>query len=101
MDAEVGALQNFDIGTMPLPDSEWTRGKGGYKLLQYMAVGIPCVASPVGINSILIKEGVNGYLADSEDQWYKKLEMLIRDRALRESIGFEGRKMVENNILLK
>lgn len=95
LDTEVANLHDFDIGIMPLPDDEWTRGKGGYKLLQYMAVGIPCVASPVGINSILVREGINGYLADSEEQWYEKLEMLIRDGGLRKKIGANGRKIVE------
>lgn len=101
LDTEVENLQDFDIGIMPLPDDKWSRGKGGYKLLQYMAVGIPCVASPVGINSALIKEGVNGYLANSEDQWYDKLETLIKNRALRESMGVSGRKIVEERYSLE
>jgi len=101
LDAEVGDLQDFDIGIMPLPNDEWSRGEGGYKLLQYMAVGIPCVASPVGINSALIKEGVNGYLANSEDQWYQKLEVLIKNRTLRESMGASGRNIVEERYSLE
>jgi len=95
LDTEVTYLQNFDIGIMPLPDNEWTRGKGGYKLLQYMAVGIPCVASPVGVNAKLIREGINGYLANSENEWYKKLEVLIKNETLRESMGKNGRKIAE------
>lgn len=101
LNTEVKNLQDFDIGIMPLPDDERTRGKGGYKLLQYMALGIPCVASPVGINSTLIKEGLNGYLADSEDQWFEKLEMLIKDRGLRRSMGANGRKIVEEQYSLE
>lgn len=95
LDTEVKNLQNFDIGIMFLPDDEWSRGKGGYKLLQYMAVGIPCVASPVGINCKLIVEGVNGFLAGSEDEWYQKLELLINARLLRKRMGKNGRKIAE------
>jgi len=101
LDTEVENLHDFDIGIMPLPDDKWTRGKGGYKLLQYMAVGIPCIASPVGINSILIREDVNGYLANSEDEWYEKLEILIKNRVLRESMGANGRKLVEEQYSLE
>jgi len=101
LDSEVENLHNFNIGIMPLPDNEQARGKGGYKLLQYMAIGIPCVASPVGINSMLIKEGVNGYLADSEDHWYEKLQLLINNQALRESMGVRGREIVEQQYSLQ
>lgn len=101
LDTEVENMHNFDIGIMPLPDNEQASGKGGYKLLQYMAIGIPCVASPVGINSVLIKEGVNGYLADSEDQWYEKLEILINNIALRESMGAKGREIAEQQYCLQ
>ncbi|MGA2915004.1 MAG: glycosyltransferase family 4 protein [Sedimentisphaerales bacterium] len=97
LDTEVADLQNFDIGIMPLPDDEWTRGKGGYKLLQYMAVGIPCIASPVGINMELIKDGENGFLAATEDEWYEKISLLIRDPELRKNIGMRGRNFVVKN----
>ena len=101
LDSEVENLHNFDIGIMPLIDSEQARGKGGYKLLQYMAIGIPCVASPVGINSILIEEGVNGYLADSQEQWYEKLQILIDNKSLRESMGAKGRAIAEQRYSLQ
>ena len=100
-DTEVENLHDFDIGIMPLPDDEWSRGKGGYKLLQYMAIGIPCIASPVGINSTLIREGINGYLASSEDEWFEKLEILIKNRILRRSMGVNGRKLIEEKYSLK
>ena len=100
-DTEVENLHHFDIGIMPLPDDEWSRGKGGYKLLQYMAIGIPCIASPVGINSTLIREGINGYLASSEDEWFEKLEILIKNRTLRKSMGANGRKIIEEKYSLK
>lgn len=98
---ELDHLHRFDIGIMPLWDNEQSRGKGGYKLLQYMAIGIPCVASPVGINSSLIQEGVNGYLADSEEQWYEKLARLIENQALREAMGARGREIAERDYSLR
>jgi glycosyltransferase involved in cell wall biosynthesis len=92
---EVNQLQSFDIGLMPLPDDEWTRGKGGYKLLQYMACGLPCVASPVGINSALIAEGENGFLARTDDEWVQKLMALICQPDLRRQMGQAGRRRAE------
>lgn len=85
-------LGRMDIGIMPLPDNEWTRMKGGYKLLQYLSAGIPCVASPVGINQSIIKPGENGYLAATEEEWYLFLEGLINDPELRSRLGSCGRR---------
>lgn len=85
-------IGQMDIGLMPLPDTDWTRMKGGYKLLQYMSAGIPCVASPVGINQSIIKPGENGFLASSEEEWYLTLVKLITDRELRIRLGANGRR---------
>lgn len=93
LDTEVADLQELDIGIMPLPDDEWTRGKGGYKLLQYMAIGIPCVASPVGINTELVQEGLNGLLAKNEEEWIDKLSRLIEDKELRQEMGKKAREI--------
>lgn len=98
LSTEVVELEDFDIGIMPLPDNEWTRGKGGYKLLQYMAMGIPAVASPVGINNELIREGMNGFLATSEEEWLDKLALLIKDKDLREYMGKRGREIAEEEL---
>lgn len=96
-DTEVLDLQDFDIGIMPLPDDEWSRGKGGYKLLQYMSLAIPCVASPVGINTEIIKEGINGFLAVNEAEWLNKLSLLINDGELRGKLGRQGREIAKMN----
>jgi len=95
LEDEVTDLQDFDIGIMPLGMDEWCKGKSGYKLLQYMAVGIPCVASAVKSSQELIKDGVNGFLAGSDKDWRDKLERLIKDSDLRARMGMEGRKVVE------
>ncbi|OGG46922.1 MAG: hypothetical protein A3F84_20900 [Candidatus Handelsmanbacteria bacterium RIFCSPLOWO2_12_FULL_64_10] len=93
-------LQAFDIGLMPLPDDEWTRGKGGYKLLQYMAVAVPAVASPVGINRILVSDGVDGFHATGEEEWVDRLCRLIRDADLRRQMGAAGRRKMEREYAL-
>ncbi|HAH32670.1 MAG TPA: hypothetical protein DCL44_10200 [Elusimicrobia bacterium] len=93
--SEAADLKNFDIGIMPLPDNEWTRGKGGYKILQYMAAGIPSVASPVGINSLLIRDGETGFLATTPGEWRDRLKKLITDAGLRRFMGKSARKEAE------
>jgi glycosyltransferase involved in cell wall biosynthesis len=100
LETEVQELQEFDIGIMPLPDDEWSRGKGGYKLLQYMALGIPSVASPVGINAEMIEEDINGFLADTEDEWFEKLSLLIDNHEKRETMGLNAREIVEKRYSL-
>lgn len=94
---EVGHILSFDIGVMPLPQSEYERGKCGLKLLQYMAAGIPAVASPVGVNSEIVKDGVNGYLAFSHEEWVEKMRSLMASTGLRREIGQRGRETVERS----
>ena len=89
---ETKALTKIDIGIMPLPDDDYARAKGGYKLYLYMAAGIPCVASPVGVNNSIINEGENGYLAASESEWLNVLKLLLQDSCLRRKAGEIGRK---------
>jgi glycosyltransferase involved in cell wall biosynthesis len=90
---EENALINMmDIGIMPLPDDEFARAKGGYKLYLYMAGEIPCVASPVGINSSIIRNNENGFLASSEEEWIDALEKLLLSRELRKRLGENGRR---------
>lgn len=95
LETEVQDLRGFDIGLMPLPDDPWTRGKGGYKLLQYLSMCIPAVSSPVGINREIVDDGVNGFCAGSHDEWVSCLERLIRNRALRHRMGKAGRAKME------
>jgi glycosyltransferase involved in cell wall biosynthesis len=92
---ETGDLSAMDIGIMPLPENEWTRGKCGLKALQYMALGIPAVCSPVGVNPSIISDDKNGLLAATEDEWIDKLMRLLRSRELRERLGAAGRETVE------
>jgi glycosyltransferase involved in cell wall biosynthesis len=92
--SEVEDLRAIDIGLMPLPDDEWARGKGGMKALQYMALGIPPVVSPVGVNTTIVTHGVNGLHAASDDEWVERLERLGRDTASRAQLGAEARRTV-------
>ncbi len=92
---EIVDLHTFDIGLMPLTDDPWSRGKCGFKLLQYMAVGIPAVCSPVGVNSEIVTDGLNGFLAGEEDEWLEKLGALIKDIQLRSEMGKLARETVK------
>lgn len=91
---EADDVREFDIGLMPLPDDEWARGKCGLKALQYMALGIPPVVSPVGVNALIVRDGVNGFHARSEREWIDRIDILLRDAALRRALGTEARKTV-------
>jgi len=94
---EAPTLSACDVGIMPLEDDEWTRGKGGFKLLQYMAAGLPAVASAVGVNREIVVEGETGYLARSGEEWERSLERLLLDGDLRRRLGAAGRRRVEEN----
>ena len=94
-------LQDIDMGLAPWPDHEWTKGKCATKLLQYMAVGIPVICSPVGVHNEIIKEGINGFLAASIKEWTEKIDLLIKNKALRKTIGLEGKKTLESSFSLK
>ena len=98
---EVNDIQGFDIGIMPLPDSPFERGKCGYKLIQYMACGKPVVASPVGVNSMIIRDGVDGFLASTHQEWISALTRLIADPKLRQQMGHAGRLRIENEFSLQ
>ena len=92
---EVDDLQPIDIGIMPLPEDKWSKGKCGAKALQFMGMGIPTVCSPVGVNSEIIQDDQNGFLASNEDEWVDKLSRLLRSPELRRRLGQAGRLTVE------
>ncbi len=100
IEEEVEDLRGFDIGLMPMPDDEWTRGKGGYKLLQYMATALPVVASPVGINRQIVTDGQEGFWAESTEQWQEKIGCLIEDVELRRRMGQMGREKMQREYSL-
>ncbi len=93
-ETEIEDLSAFDIGVMPLPDDEWSKGKCGFKLIQYLALEIPAVASPVGVNSQIIQHEKNGLLALSGREWVESLARLIREKTLRDKLGKAGRKQI-------
>jgi len=94
-DSEVSTIADFDIGIMPLPDDNWSKGKCAMKGLQYMGLQVPAVLAAVGINKDVIEDGVNGFLAADEQQWLTKLTLLIENPELRKQLGAAGRKTVE------
>ena len=94
-ESEVQDLAGIDIGVMPLPDDKWSKGKCGLKALQFMALGIPTICSPVGVNTDIIQDDQNGFIASTEDEWVDKLSRLLRSRELRQRLGQAGRATVE------
>jgi glycosyltransferase involved in cell wall biosynthesis len=94
LENEIEDLSEIDIGIMPLPNDEWANGKCGFKGLQYMSLEIPTIMSPVGVNTEIIQDGENGFLASGEQEWIDKLSLLIEDSELRKKIGAAGRKTV-------
>jgi glycosyltransferase involved in cell wall biosynthesis len=96
-ETEIKDLLQFDIGIMPLPDDQWAKGKCGFKALQYMALELPAVASPVGVNSRIINQGVNGFLCSTPEEWEEALRKLIEDSDLRKKMGINGRRTVVEN----
>jgi glycosyltransferase involved in cell wall biosynthesis len=88
----------FAVGIMPLPDTTYTRSKAGFKLLQYMAAGVPVVASPVGVNVELIERSGAGLLADTPSAWKAALERLLDDVELRQQMAARGRAFLRDFI---
>ena len=98
---EVQFIRELDIGVMPLPDQAFERGKCGYKLIQYMACGIPVVASPVGVNQKIVQSGKNGFFAGNIAEWQEALNKLAQSSSLRQKLGRNGRKLVESEYSLQ
>ena len=100
-DREMDQLLSIDIGIMPLDSNPWTEGKCGFKIIQYMAAGIPVVCSPVGVNKEVVTDSVNGLHADSIDQWEQSLSRLIEDKVLYDNMAAAGRKTADSRYNLQ
>lgn len=94
INSEIEDLSYIDIGIMPLQDDEWSKGKCGFKGLQYMSLEIPTVMSAVGVNKEIIQDGINGFLANDTNEWVEKLSQLIESPTLRQTLGKNGRQTV-------
>lgn len=94
-ETEAEDVASFDVGLMPLADDDWCRGKCGLKALQYMALGIPAVVSPVGVGAEIVRDGVSGFHARTEDEWVERIRLLLKDAELRARLGKEARRTVE------
>ena len=101
LDREVALFNTCDIGIYPLEDDEWARGKCGFKAIEFMACGVPVVASAVGVNREIIQDGVNGFLASTEREWVDKLGRLLADAALRRRFAAAGRQTIEASYSLR
>jgi len=100
-DDEVSDLQSFDIGIMPLRDDDWSKGKCGFKLIQYLSCAIPAICSPVGVNTDIIKNNYNGLLASNNEEWIKQLSILIKDSTLRMKLANNGVKTIKDRFSIK
>ena len=98
---EVENISACQVGVMPLLDSVWERGKCGYKLIQYMACGLPVVASAVGVNPEIVHHGENGFVANTADEWVTSLGKLLQSSSLRQQMGAAGRNRVEKEYCIQ
>lgn len=99
-DREVQNFHDLDIGVMPLPMEEWSKGKSGCKLRQYMASGVPGVATEIGYNCELVDHNKNGLLVESESEWVEALDRLVVDHELRNRLALEARRSVEQRFAI-
>ena len=91
---EADSIKGFDVGIMPLDDTPWERGKCGYKLIQYMASGIPVIATGIGVNKEIVNHGVNGFIANGDEEWREALVYLATQREELTKMGRAGREIV-------
>jgi glycosyltransferase involved in cell wall biosynthesis len=97
---EVELFNTCDIGVYPLADDDWARGKCGFKAIQFMACGVPVIASPVGVNRDIIEDGVNGFLAATAADWHGKLARLVSDAGLRQRMAAAARRTIQERYSL-
>ena len=100
LDREVELFNTCDMGVYPLADDEWSKGKCGFKAIQFMACGVPVVAAAVGVNRDIIQDGVNGFLASTQEEWIEKIGRLLRDPELRARLAAAGRRTIEERYSL-
>jgi glycosyltransferase involved in cell wall biosynthesis len=98
---EIEDLLNFNIGIMPLKDDLWAAGKCGFKALQYMALGIPALVSPVGVNTKIVDDGINGFICKTPQEWEIAIEKLIQDHELLLEMAQNTRKKIVENYSVK
>jgi glycosyltransferase involved in cell wall biosynthesis len=99
--SEIDDLLKFDIGLMPLKADAWSEGKCGFKLIQYSALGIPCVSSPVGVNKEIVEENVTGFLCETEAGWYGAIKRLLLDPGLRKYMGTNGHQKMQRQFSIQ
>lgn len=100
-ETEALQIEKFDIGIMPLPETPWAKGKCAYKLIQYMASGLPVVASPVGMNKDIVFNGENGFLANTQEEWYSSIEKYILNMNMRKVHGQKGYELVQDKFTVE
>jgi glycosyltransferase involved in cell wall biosynthesis len=100
-DAEAAEVRDFDICIMPLRDDPWSRGKCGFKLIQYLACGVPVVASPFGVKRDIVTHGETGFLCETDEEWIEKLTHLIENPPLRRVMGMRERDVIRKDWLLQ
>lgn len=98
---EVKEIKSFSVGIMPLEITPWTKGKCGFKLIQYMACEIPVIATPVGINKEIVIHGKNGFLAETVYEWYDSILKLMENKELRKIMGVKGKKIINEKYSLE
>jgi len=98
---EAEDLLQFHIGIMPLFDDEIAKGKCGFKAIQYMSLGIPAVVSPVGVNTKIVQDAVNGYISTETMEWQQHLEILLQNSTLRTTMGIAARNKIETKYSVK
>ena len=96
LETEIEDLNQISIGVMPLENDIWSEGKCGFKCLQYMALGIPSIVSPVGVNNSIVNNNENGLLAESIEEWEYALEKLIQNKTERKRIGMAGKETIRD-----
>jgi glycosyltransferase involved in cell wall biosynthesis len=98
---EVELFNTCDVGVYPLPDDDWSRGKCGFKAIQFMACGVPVVSSAVGVNREIVEDGVSGFLASTPQEWLAKLERLLAEPDLRQRFAEAGRRTIAERYSLE